>query len=181
MASSSTQSKETTEKVIKVQILHFRNPAMTEEEYYEHWSNHHAKMAASWLARNGVLKYAVVSLKLLLQSPEAEFIIRNKYHTPQSYRDQISPMAEKAGWKIHDHDGSAEMWVRSLDDLVAATQIRITLPTFTLTRQYSWTRAGQRSLSDGRKSECVMEKLSDEYKDLDCYTLQLQRKLKQYS
>lgn len=76
---------------------------MTEEEYYEHWSNHHAKMAASWLARNGVLKYAV-------------------YHTPQSYRDQISPMAEKAGWKIHDHDGSAEMWVRSLDDLVAATQ-----------------------------------------------------------
>lgn len=122
MASSSTQSKETTEKVIKVQILHFRNPAMTEEEYYEHWSNHHAKMAASWLARNGVLKYAVVSLKLLLQSPEAEFIIRNKYHTTQSYRDQISPMAEKAGWKIHDHDGSAEMWVRSLDDLVAATQ-----------------------------------------------------------
>ncbi|KAH7057099.1 EthD domain-containing protein [Macrophomina phaseolina] len=103
MASSAAQSAETTEKVIKVQILHYRNPSMTEEEYYDHWSKTHAALAAPWLARNGVLKYAL-------------------FHTPQKDRDNLAPMAKSAGWKIHNHDGSVELWVRSLDDLARATQ-----------------------------------------------------------
>ncbi|KAF4546751.1 Dimeric alpha-beta barrel [Lasiodiplodia theobromae] len=103
MASQPHQTGETTEKVIKVQILHYRNPNMTEEEYYDYWTKIHAKMAAPWLARNGVLKYAI-------------------YHTPKEYRDKLAPMAQNAGWKIHEHDGSVELWVRSLDDLARATK-----------------------------------------------------------
>lgn len=64
MASQPHQTGETTEKVIKVQILHYRNPEMTEEEYYDYWTKTHAKMAAPWLARNGVLKYAIVSMHI---------------------------------------------------------------------------------------------------------------------
>ncbi|OJD33911.1 dimeric alpha+beta barrel [Diplodia corticola] len=103
MASQAQAAVEATETVLKVQILHYRNPNMTEEEYYHFWSNHHAKKAAPWLARNGVLKYAI-------------------YHTPREHREMLAPMAQRAGWKMHEHDGSVELWVRSLDDLARATQ-----------------------------------------------------------
>ena len=45
-----------------------------------------------------------------------------QYRTPKEYRDMLAPMAQQAGWKIHEHDGSVELWVRSLDDLTRATK-----------------------------------------------------------
>lgn len=47
---------------------------------------------------------------------------KHQYHTPKEYRDKLTPMAQGAGWKIHEHDGSVELWVRSLDDLTRATK-----------------------------------------------------------
>ena len=49
-----------TKKVLKITCFHFRNPNMTEEDYQGHWSEKHAKMAAPWLVRHGILKYAIV-------------------------------------------------------------------------------------------------------------------------
>ena len=58
---TSRQSAEP-QKVLKVTVFHYRNPSMTEEQYQRHWSDHHAAMAAPWLARHGILKYAIVRL-----------------------------------------------------------------------------------------------------------------------
>ncbi|PRP84420.1 hypothetical protein PROFUN_08100 [Planoprotostelium fungivorum] len=76
---------------------------LTEEEYQEHWSKVHAKLAAPWLAPNGILKYII-------------------YHTPSSERDKIKEMAEKAKWDVLDHDGHVELWIKSLDDVKRAVQ-----------------------------------------------------------
>ncbi|KAF2248962.1 hypothetical protein BU26DRAFT_540414 [Trematosphaeria pertusa] len=90
------------EVVLKLSSMRYLKPGVSEEEFHEYASKHHAPKAALIQARHGALNVT-------------------QYHTPTACRQLLQeklPWAVRPGWKIDDHDITISVWVRSTDDML---------------------------------------------------------------
>ncbi|KAM0259619.1 hypothetical protein ACHAQJ_003198 [Trichoderma viride] len=93
----------TKERVLRLTLMQYKNPKLSDAEFQKHWSEHHAPLASGWLARNGIIGYT-------------------QYHTPPETRNLAAGLLEYAGATLAPFDGYVEFMVRSPEDLFKATQ-----------------------------------------------------------
>lgn len=48
------------ERLLRLTMLCYRNPTMSEEEYHHHWTYDHTPLVRDWLAKYGVVRYSQV-------------------------------------------------------------------------------------------------------------------------
>lgn len=56
----------TKQRLLRLTLMQYKNPKISDEEFQKHWSEHHAPIASSWLARNGIVGYTQVKTNLPL-------------------------------------------------------------------------------------------------------------------
>jgi len=86
-------------RLLKVTLLAYRNPNMTEDEFHTHWSRIHSAKASAHLAKFGILSY-------------------RQYHTPSSLRAQLTtalPSLNLSDAQIADYDGFVELLMPRLE------------------------------------------------------------------
>ncbi|KAK5953747.1 hypothetical protein OHC33_005016 [Knufia fluminis] len=79
--------------LIRVTILTYRNPKLSEDEFHTHWSKIHSAKASFHLAKFGVISY-------------------RQYHTPSSLRNSLIsqlPSLGKTESSVADYDGFVEL------------------------------------------------------------------------
>ena len=86
------------QKLVRVTLLAYRNPKLTEDEFHEHWTNVHAPKVSAHLAKFGILSY-------------------RQYHCPsslrQSYITGLTSMGKDASSGA-DYDGFVELLMPDL-------------------------------------------------------------------
>ncbi|KAH8811069.1 EthD domain-containing protein [Xylogone sp. PMI_703] len=93
----------TKQKLLRLSILQRKSSKLTDAEFHKHWTEHHAPIASSWLARNGIVGYT-------------------QYHTPPEIKQLAAGIADYAGAKLAEFDAHVEFMVHSVDDLLNALQ-----------------------------------------------------------
>ncbi|KAM6484625.1 EthD domain-containing protein [Trichoderma sp. SZMC 28011] len=92
----------TKQRLLRLTLMQYKNPKITDEEFQKHWSEHHAPIASAWLARNGIVGYT-------------------QYHTPPETRNLATALAETVGATVAPFDGYVEFFVNNPEDLWKAT------------------------------------------------------------
>ncbi|KAL6872026.1 EthD domain-containing protein [Trichoderma novae-zelandiae] len=92
----------TKERLLRLTLMQYKNPNLTDDQFQKHWTEHHAPLASSWLARNGIIGYT-------------------QYHTPPSTRNLAATLAQTVGAVVAPFDAYIEFMVRSVEDLWRAT------------------------------------------------------------
>ncbi|KAJ5103178.1 hypothetical protein N7532_003707 [Penicillium argentinense] len=91
-------------KLVRVTVVLYRNPALTEDEFHRYWSEVHGPLVRGWLARHGIVKYT-------------------QNHTPSKLRQIMSQMNwQNDAVNFDDADGTGEVWMESLESFGAATK-----------------------------------------------------------
>ncbi|MCJ1299526.1 hypothetical protein MMC08_002318 [Hypocenomyce scalaris] len=96
-------------KLLKYTMYLHKNGDLNETEFHEHWRTTHASFAVEALARNGIVRYT-------------------QYHCSSASRALARPMTTYAiegsglvsGLQIMDYDAIVEIWVRRMEDFLAA-------------------------------------------------------------
>lgn len=94
------------QRLLRVTLLAYRNPNLTEEQFHYHWTNIHAPKVSAHLAKFGILSY-------------------KQYHCPSSLRQSFTsaiPSLSKGADSAADYDGFVELLMPSLDCYEKALQ-----------------------------------------------------------
>lgn len=103
---STTSSTPQKQRLLRVTLLAYRNPNLTEEQFHHHWTNIHAPKVSAHLAKFGILSY-------------------KQYHCPSSLRTSFTtalPSLGKTAESSADYDGFVELLMPSLDCYEKALQ-----------------------------------------------------------
>lgn len=96
---SPTDSPAQPHRLLKLTLLAYRHPSMSEAEFHTHWSQIHSAKAAAHLAKCGIVSY-------------------RQYHTPSALRAQLAaalPSLNLSDDQIVDYDGFVELVMPGLD------------------------------------------------------------------
>jgi hypothetical protein len=63
-------------KLLKYTSFLFKNPNITEEEFHDHWRNHHARFPLEGMKKHGIVRYS-------------------QFHSTEATRSLLKPMVEK--------------------------------------------------------------------------------------
>lgn len=107
-AKETSSSSPTPEKqrLLRVTLLAYRNPELTEEQFHYHWTNIHAPKVSAHLAKFGIISY-------------------KQYHCPASLRKSFTSALPSLGKGVDssaDYDGFVELLMPSLDCYEKALQ-----------------------------------------------------------
>lgn len=90
-------------KLLKYTSYLYRNPALTEAEFHEHWRSVHARLPIAAMKKHGIVKYS-------------------QYHCTAATRELARPGSEarrQAGghlqFDLFEFDAVVQIWVRGMD------------------------------------------------------------------
>ncbi|KAF4271879.1 hypothetical protein KXV68_004861 [Aspergillus fumigatus] len=85
-------------RLLRMTVAHYRQPNVSEEEFYQWVTEQHAARAAKLHAKNGIEGFCI-------------------YFTPQSFRDFTSELNNARGnpWRVRDFDAQVEFFFRDME------------------------------------------------------------------
>ncbi|KAL4745670.1 hypothetical protein BDW72DRAFT_198431 [Aspergillus terricola var. indicus] len=85
-------------RLLSMKVAHYRQPNVSEEDFYQWVTEQHAARAAKLHAKNGIEGFSIV-------------------FTPKSFRDFTSELNNMRGnrWRIRDYDAQVEFFFRDME------------------------------------------------------------------
>lgn len=88
----------TKQRLLRLTLMQYKNPKITDEEFQKHWSEHHAPIASAWLARNGIVGYTQVKPNLSFLELHAKVKTNVVPHTSRNTQPSHCPRRDSRSY-----------------------------------------------------------------------------------